>query len=222
MPRNGREAFARVPERLQERIDCYELLGILSEGEALIANTAFAALELSHDDMQAATFDTVLFRDCVFDTVDFRGCTFRDVRFESCRFVRCTMDKGWLNRVDFAGCSAPGLSLLQARLAQVSARGTDLSYANLSETSIDGLRLADCRLREAAMQSARLKRVELDECDLARLDIYRTPLKGIDLSTCAFEAPVLSESFRELTGAIISPEQTVTLARLLGVAIAGE
>lgn len=220
MSRIGSDVFARVPERLQEHIDRYELIGLLSEGEALVANAGFIGLELSYDDAQAATFDTVLFRECVFDNVDFRACTFRDVRFESCRFIRSVMDKGWLNRVDFTGCSAPGLSLLHARLAQVSARDTDLSYANLSEASVDRLRLTGCKLREAAVQRAKLKHVRLDACDLVRLDVYGTPLKGIDLSGCAFAAPVLSQDYRELRGATVSAEQAVALAQLLGVTIA--
>ena len=158
----------------------------------------------------------------LFEQVDFGDCTFRDVRFEQCRFIGCTMGKGWLNRVDLRDCSAPGLSLLQARLSQVSAAACDLSFANISETSIDHMALRDCRMREAAFQRAKLRHVSWADCDLTRIDVFGTSLAGIDVSTCLFQAPVLSGDYRELRGLVVSPEQALSLATLLGVRIAEE
>lgn len=217
-----REGFVRMQGEPSAHIDYYELLGLFAEGDELVANAAFEGLELSHDAANGATFDTVIFRNCSFDHVDFRDSTFRDVRFKSCRFISCAMDKAWLNRVDFIGCSAPGLSLMQARLAGVYARDTDFSYTNLSETSIDRLACHGSRLREAALQRAKLKNVSFEDCDLMRLDVFGTPLKGVDFSSCIFQVPVLSQDFHELRGAIVAPEQAVDLVRLLGVEIAGE
>lgn len=215
-------SFAKVPEALGGHIDAEELLDLFAEGDAQVGNTAFVGLELSYEDAGSATFDTVAFRGCTFDGVDFSGCTFRDVRFQGCRFIRCSMDRAWLNRCDMVDCSAPGLSLLQARLAGVAVSSSDLSYANLSECTVDVLCMRAVRLIEAAMQRTRLKRVELDGCDLTRIDVFRTPLAGIDLSTCEFAAPVLSSDFRELRGAKVSVEQALALVGLLGVTVADD
>ena len=215
-------SFAKVPEALGGHIDAEELLDLFAEGDAQVGNTAFAGLELSYEDVGSATFDTVAFRGCTFDGVDFSGCTFRDVRFRGCRFIRCSMDRAWLNRCDVVDCSAPGLSLLQARLAGVVVSSSDLSYANLSECTVDHLCMRAVRLIEAAMQRTRLKRVELDGCDLTRIDVFGTPLAGIDLSTCEFAAPVLSSDFRELRGAKVSVEQALALVGLLGVTVADD
>ena len=211
--------YARVPDDLGSHMDLYDLLSIVVDEGAVVANTAFTGLELSCDSMSEATFDTVLFRGCTFDHVDFSGCTFRNVRFVGCRFASCSMNRAWLDHVDIEDCSAPGLSLLSARLAAVSMVEANLSYANLSEASIDRLTLVGCRLVEAAMQLAKLKRVSLDDCDLTRLDVFRTSLRGMDLSTCVFVAPVLSQDYRELRGAIVSPLQAIELAGLLGISV---
>ena len=72
------------------------------------------------------------------------------------------------------------------------------------------------------MQRAKLKHVRLDKTDLTRLDVFGTPLCGIDVSTCAFSAPVLSSDYRELRGAQVSAEQAMDIALLLGVRIAEE
>ncbi len=260
--------FAHVADAFS-RMGSDELVSVFSEGDGYATHVLVEDVELAYECANGATFEGAVFRSCLFEQVDLRDCTFRDVVFEGCRFIGCAMDRSWLNRVDmrdcsapgmsllrarlaqvsalstdlsfegcrFIGCamdrswlnrvdmrdcSAPGMSLLRARLAQVSALSTDLSYANLSETSIDRLLLRDCKLREAALQRAKLKRVQWDACDLTRIDVFGTPLAGIDVSGCVFTAPVLSGDFRELRGAVVSPEQALDVAQLLRVRIAEE
>lgn len=213
--------FARFAAQLA-RMGDDELLAVFSEGDGYASSVLVDDVELAYECANGATFEGSVFRDCLFEQVDFGDCTFRDVRFEQCRFIGCTMDKGWLNRVDLRDCSAPGLSLLQARLSQVSAAACDLSFANISETSIDHMALRDCRMREAAFQRAKLRHVSLADCDLTRIDVFGTSLAGIDVSTCLFQAPVLSGDYRELRGLVVSPEQALSLATLLGVRIAEE
>lgn len=201
------------------RIGSDELLEVFAEGDGYIADASIEGAALAYECSHGSTCERMVFRTCEFEHIDFRDATFRDVRFESCRFIGCAMDNSWLCRVDFFDCSAPGLSLTGSRLAGLFAISTDFSYANFSEASIDGFRLTDCRLVEAAMQRAKLKRASLAECDLTRLDVFGTKLAGVDVSTCTFQAPVLSADYRELRGVVVSPEQAVELARLLGICI---
>lgn len=215
----GAAQLVGTPSR---RLGSDELLEVFAEGDGCVADALVDDVVLAYECANAATCERMVFRACEFERVDFRDVTLRDVRFESCRFINCTMDGSWLCRVDFLDCSALGLSLLASRLAGVFASSTDFSYANLSETSIDGMRLVDCRLVEAALQRAKLKKVALAGCDLTRLDVFGTKLSGLDVSTCVFQAPVLSADYRELRGAVVSAEQAVELACLLGVRIADE
>lgn len=217
-----KQGFAKLSGEPASRVDYYELLGIFSEGDGLVGNALIGGATFDHDAVNGTTFDRCVFRGSTFDHVDFRDSTLRDVRFEDCRFINTSFDKAWLNRVDLIGCSAPGLSLIQARLAGVFARDCDLSYANLSETSSERFRLRGTRLREAALQRAKLKNVQLADCDLTHIDVFGTALRGIDFTECVFQVPVLSADYRELRGAIVSPEQAVDLARLLGVTVSDE
>ena len=210
---------ARVGETAH-RVGSDELLAVFAEGDGYISHVLVEDVELAYECANAATFEHAVFRDCLFEQVDLRECTFRDVVLENCRFIGCVMDKAWLNRVDLRDCSAPGLSLLQARIAWVCAVSTDLSYANLSETSIDHFSLDGCRLREAALQRAKLKNVRWDACDLTRIDVFGTPLAGIDVSDCTFSAPVLSSDYRELRGLVVGADQALDLVQLLGVRLA--
>ena len=180
--------FARVNERIGCHMGMDELIDLFAEGDELVSNTAFEDLDLACDVANGATFDGVVFRSCEFDSVDWSGSTFRDVVFRGCRFIRCNMEGCWLNRCDFVDCSAPGLNLLRARLSSVSFTSCDLSYANLSEGRIGPMAAHDTRLTEAALQGAKLGQLRLDGCDLTRIDVFKTPLSGVDVSRCAFAA----------------------------------
>lgn len=205
-----------------DRLGSDEVLAVFSEGDGYISHVLVEDVELAYECANGATFEHAVFRDCLFEQVDLRDCTFRDVVFENCRFIGCAMDRAWLNRVDLRDCSAPGVSLLQARIAWVRAISTDLSYANVSEASIDRFSLEGCKMREAALQRAKLKNVRWDTCDLTRIDVFGTPLAGIDVSSCVFAAPVLSGDYHELRGLVVGVDQALDLVRLLGVRIAEE
>ncbi len=214
--------FARVPNSIGEHVGFDQLLDAFAEGEAQVTNTSVHGVELACEDAGEATFDTVLFRSCQFDGVDFSGCTFRDVRLRAAALPGSLWNARGLTAATSSRAPRRGFNLLSSRLASVLIADSDFSLANLSETSIDQLRVTSSRLREAALQSVRLKRCEFKQSDLVRLDVFRTPLKGIDVSSCEFSAPVLSSDYRELRGARVSPSQALELASLLGVEVADE
>ena len=62
----------------------------------------------------------------------------------------------------------------------------------------------------------------MDACNLERIDVFRTPLAGVDLSTCEVQGITVSSDFRELRGCVMSPAQAVGLAGLLGVQVKEE
>lgn len=214
--------FAQVKEHIGAHVSANELLDRFAEGDAAIAMTAFEGLELADTSAGGATFDQVIFRSCSFENVDFSGCTFTDVRFIGCRFISCTMKRSWLNRCDLHSCSAPGLSLEKSRLTSVSLADSQLRYAEFSEVSATALRVCKTSLAESAWRSATLKRCTFDACDLSRADMFRTSLAGIDLSACDISGIVVSNTFRELRGCIVSPEQAIQFASLLGIVVKDE
>lgn len=211
--------FARVNERLGAHVTRDALERLLAEGDALVGMTAFSDLELSDLATDGASFEQVVFRRCAFDGVDFSNSALTDVRFESCRFTGCKMERSWLNRCDLESCSAPGMSYRKSRLTSVSFLDSQLRYADFSESSITKMAARGTSFAESAWHDVKLKQVELDGCALTRSEVLRTPLSGIDLSTCDISGMVVSQTFRELRGCIVSPEQAMQLAGLLGVRI---
>ena len=88
-----------------------------------------------------------------------------------------------------------------------------------SECGFKNVRFERCRLREASLTELRAKKgaFEVSGCDLARAVLFRTPLAGLDLTTCIIEGAALEGP--ELRGAVVTAQQACELARLLGVII---
>ena len=213
------KGFAQVRADVGEHMGRGDLLAALAAPDARVQNTSFSALELADVSANGTGFEGVVFRGCTFENVDLSNCTFTDVLFSGCRFVRCDMGRSWLNRCDFRSCSAPGLSLAKARLTSVLLEDCQLGYCDLSDATVERLRAHETSLVEASVYSTKLRRTELDRCDLTRATVFRTSLSGIDLSSCELAGIRVSSDLRELRGAVVSSEQAVQLAGLLGVKV---
>lgn len=211
--------FSRVSETLGRHVPPGELLGLMAEGDARIALTRFEGIELADAKANGATFETVVFSGCTFEHVDFSRSTFSDVLFADCRFLQCRMGRCWLSQCDFRSCSAPGMPFDEGRLSNVSADCCQMRYASFAAAAIDRFRASETVLAESSWHRARIKRLELDGCDLAHADFFGAPLAGVDLSRAVIDGLVVSDTFRELRGCIVSPAQAVDLARLLGVVV---
>ncbi len=69
------------------------------------------------------------------------------------------------------------------------------------------------------MSELKFKGIKLNRINLTHVDFYKTPLKGIDLSDCAIEGIMLSDTYAELRGAKINMFQAAEIARLFGVQV---
>ena len=217
--RQGKRGFAQVKEHIGQHVSRAELLTGFAEGDARFVMTAFDGLELADVSTNGASFDQAVFRSCLFENVDFSDASFTDVRFEACRFITCKMERSWLNRCDFAGCSAPGMSFTKGRLTSVFFGDSQLGYADFSETKVQGLVAQATTFAESAWRGVQLKAAHFNECDLTRAEFVGTSLAGIDLSTCEIAGLVVSSTLHELRGCTVSPLQAIALAGYPGVQV---
>ena len=70
------------------------------------------------------------------------------------------------------------------------------------------------------MSEMRWKKVTLSKTDLTGAELFRTDLSGMDLTSCTLDRIVLSETCRELKGAVINSAQAAVVARILGIRVA--
>ena len=74
-----------------------------------------------------------------------------------------------------------------------------------------------CDLRECALTEAQLREIRLDDVNLTQATLFRTPLRGMDLTRCTLDGALLN--IDDCRGAIVTAPQAAELARLLGLII---
>jgi len=147
-----------------------------------------------------AKFNVSVHRNAAFVNCTFQNCNFYDARFTGCKLVgsvfdRCTFDNLVVEDGNWSFVGVPGADLRTASFRRVQMREADLT----------GARLQGAVLRDVELGGASLHRADLSKCDL----------RGSDLSAVDPETTVLR-------GAIITIDQTITIAEALGMDVRAE
>lgn len=147
-----------------------------------------------------AKFNVSVHRNAAFVNCTFQNCNFYDARFTGCKLVgslfdRCTFDNLAVEGGNWSFAGLPGADLRTARFRGVQMREADLT----------GARLQGAVLRDVELGGASLHRADLSKCDL----------RGSDLSAVDPETTVLR-------GAVITIDQTITIAEALGLDVRAE
>ena len=202
----------------------------LAQGAAL--SQAAAAAVAGDGDLENLRFFDGEMAELSGKTLDVRGCAFERCRFgdndfKRVSFVDCTFDKcEWSNarlvnaafqRVRLRNCRMTGLEIMQGALMNVSFDGCMLDYVSFAECKLDRVVFSECRLRESLWSEVRLLKTRFDHSDLERAQWARTPLAGLDMTTCRIGG--WSISLYDLRGAKVTAAQVIELAGLLGVEI---
>lgn len=160
-------------------------------------NCVFENCRLSGYGFHGAYFADVLFRECDLSNADFSGSLFRRVRFESCKAVGADFTESVWEHTTVLDCSCG-----MANLA-----GAKLKHTTLEQSDFSG----------GGFQQCVFQSVSFHHCRLTRAELFQTPLKGINFTTCDIGGIVLSGE--ELRGAIVTPEQACDLSHFLGLII---
>jgi uncharacterized protein YjbI with pentapeptide repeats len=107
--------------------------------------------------------------------------------------------------------------MVKALLRCVTMKGCKADFANLHEAKLDRVDFTDCILTEAALEALNARQLTFDSCDLTRASLFRTPMKGIDMTTCTLDGILVN--LPDLRGMIVSPTQAMNLAKLLGLVV---
>ncbi len=214
MGANGTEStnqLARTIERARLAQDPY-VEGLTLKDQTLeegldLTFFEFHALELEASSLTSLKCKKASFYDCTLTNCDLAGSDFTSAYFSRCRFIDCKLE---------------GAILTEAILRTSRLIGCQCRYLNAGEASFENVRFEDTDLSEAFLSEVKLKRsCKFSGCKLVHADLFRTNLRGIDLSTTDIQAIQTSEDRHELRGAIISLAQAPEVAMMLGVVIEG-
>ena len=204
-----------IPEELRaleadELLDgATEPLEAIDARDLIIADGNFSELESSH----------ARFTNCFLSCCDFSGALFTDTVFEECDFANTYFDSAGFTRCTFKNCKLTGASFMEANLEQVAFTDCTLAYSAQNRCRWWGMEATRCDFSGADMTEMELHYVLLDDDRFIGTSFFRTPLLGLDFSTCQLEGVALSDTMAEIYGTKMNVYQAAALARRLGVIV---
>lgn len=105
------------------------------------------------------------------------------------------------------------VSLRQA-LEDARQGGEVLEALSFDRADAESPDFSDLTFRQLSFQAC-----HFTGCDLTGAELFRTPFKGMDLSSCTLDRVSLSETCAELRGAKLHVGQAAVVARILGIEI---
>lgn len=157
-------------------------------------------------------FNRVVFREVVFEQIDLM-----DVSFVGCNLANADFERAVIHRVAFIECNLMGMNFGSATLRNVVFQNCNLDFSSFRVSDMENVVFEDCRMRRADMQQSRVVLSEFRQCSLKEFQMHGTPARGLDFSTCDIDG--LGIRTEELSGATVSPEQAVYLARKIGLIV---
>ena len=204
---------ARSDDMLKEKI------GEARAEEEGIKNVVFERETLSEEDVSEIEFENARFKKCRFEKCDFSKTSFYKTEFLNCIFLECIFSEGYFRDCRFVVCRGDGSNFCESVFKNCVFSEGSFAGADFSKSLWETCTLADSFFKGTAFPEVRFKKMTLRKVDFCGADFFRTPLKDMDLSDCKIEKIILSDTFRELKGAIVNPLQAAELVRLLGVKV---
>jgi uncharacterized protein YjbI with pentapeptide repeats len=172
---------------------------------------------LSGQTAQRATFRNMAFKNARFNGASLCGADIGDIRFENCDLSNLDLNGAMIYRAVFTGCRITGVDLSSSRLRNIVFENCGGKYANFRFAHIENAVFKNCSMQGTEFQSAAIIKTVFNGDDLRQAQMSGVPLSGIDLSSCEIDG--LGTRPEDLRGAIISPEQAVTAAKIIGMTI---
>lgn len=196
-----------------------DLLSRAREEDDTISGMCMTDAEIVGYHLAGLEFTDVTWQNCRFTNCDFTGASFYRTTFQNCAMDLCLFPNSFWKDTIVTGSRGEGCNFHASIWKGCTLEEDFLRYANFSHSTWSKCLLHRCNLQEACLAEMRLSKVTLETVDFTAAEVFRTPLKGVDLSGCTIDKIVASQDCAELRGATIAPAQALELARILGIQI---
>lgn len=175
--------------------------------------------------MLDAEGERLVFDDCVLKDVSFasstwRGTEFVDVRFETCDFSNAQMENVMFHRCEIIDSKMTGVDMANSNLGHVLIERCDVRYANFNFSRMKEVEFKESGLEDSDFYECDFKVVRFKECKLNNANFSETDLSGVDLSANTYDR--IEVTLPKIAGCIVSKEQAVGFARVLGLTVKEE
>lgn len=146
---------------------------------------------------QSAVFSDVIFVDCDISNAVFSDCAFMNSEFDRCRMTGADFSGNMFRDVKIKGCKCDL---------------TGFRFCKFNRVAFGGSICAD-----SDFEGSEFLKIKFCHTDLTHAQMSGIPLMGIDLSDCKIDG--LGADVKNLAGVIISPVQSLTVAKIAGAVI---
>lgn len=202
----------KLQEHLHETEPIYAL-----ESKTDYSDTCIENVTLDLQEVSKASFENVLFRHVTILESSLEHCEFTDVRFEHCDFSNVNLQNSFMHRTEWVNCKLVGTDFSRSRWQNVSVLQSVCDYSNFRFAHLKQVEFSETSLIGADFAYLKLQKMIYGACKLDQVTFTGTPMKGLDLSDCEFDALVLT--LEDLAGCVIAPHQAATFAGLMGLII---
>lgn len=157
-------------------------------------------------------------KQCDFSHTNVHHIDLTDVRFENCDFSNATFSLASIHRAQFINCKFVGTKFTKSSFGHVLFDQCVLTMASFEGSKIDHMLLCHSTLQQFDLYDMTIKALQFDQCDLSGAIVEQTQLKNVDLSRSYFDTITIEP--HHLKGCIVSPQQAIYFASLLGLVIA--
>lgn len=144
----------------------------------------------------------------------------RATRFERCDLSASSLEAASFGASTFDGCRLTGARLDRAVLKDVLFSECRGDLLQLQHAKLQRVRFERCQLRGAFFNGASMPKSVFDACDLSEADFSQANLAGSDLRRSRIEGIRIGPD--QLSGVIVTHDQALYLAGLLGLVIRDE
>jgi len=191
--------------------------GSLDSEEYYLKSCSIQQEIFENQQLHRLQLDDAHVKNCRFAMTDFGRSDFVDVIFENCDFSNAQFTEASIHRVVFQNCKLVGTNFSACSLGNVVFRESVLNLSAISESKLRKVVFENSSAKSVYFYEDKFTEVAFRDCQLDECNFLGTPLKGVDLSTSAFES--LTVGFDNLKGCKVSASQAVYFARLLGLIV---
>lgn len=172
------------------------------------------------DEEERLSFDDVIFKDVSFSGSELKTAEFVDVVFDTCDFSNVKFQNAMFHRCEFVNSKLTGADFANAKVGHTLFDECDGRYSNFSFSRMIEIDFNQCSLVDGDFYECTFKDVRFDKCKMDNINFSETDLNGVDLSNSVYDA--IEVSLAKLAGCIVSTDQAIGFARVLGLSVKEE
>ena len=164
----------------------------------------------------------VKFFKCKFIHIDFTNIDINETQFDCCIFENCSLanydlSKFGLTNCIFEKCKLVGMVINNSTIKNVTFDNCEGSYNDFSISKLINVHFIDSKFFKTNFYKIDSKDLIFSHADISGSEFFESNLKEVDISSTTIND--ITIDLRSLKGVIVSKNQALTLASILGIYI---